>query len=98
MTSSEILVVDFAALAQASTDIQQALIVLQRELAQLEQDAGPLVNTWDGAARAAYDAHQASWRSAAANLTQMLAGIQRAIDESAADYLATERQNVRMFA
>jgi WXG100 family type VII secretion target len=50
---SDTLVVNFAALQQASQDIQGALDALTSQLGQLEQDAAPLVATWDGTAREA---------------------------------------------
>lgn len=96
--NDDLLVVNFAALEQASSDIGHALRELQSQLAQLESDAAPLVATWSGDAKAAYDARQAKWRSAAADLTSMLRDIKVAMDESAADYLSTERRNANLFA
>lgn len=96
--SDEILIVNFAALEQASADIAYAVSRLQTQLSQLEQDAAPLVATWSGQARGAYDARQARWRWAAADLTTMLQEIKIAVDDSAADYLATEHRNASMFA
>jgi WXG100 family type VII secretion target len=91
------MIVNFAALQQASADIHVALATLQGELDGLERDAGPLVHTWDGQAKEAYLARQTSWRQAAADLTVMLREIRRALDESAADYAHTERRNVELF-
>ena len=71
MSSGETLVVNFAALHQASADIQQALGALDTQLSQLERDAAPLVSTWDGDARQAYDVRQAAWRRAAGDLAAM---------------------------
>ncbi|HKT01639.1 MAG TPA: WXG100 family type VII secretion target [Rugosimonospora sp.] len=97
MGNGDALVVNFAALHQASADIQQALGALDSQLGQLERDAAPLVATWDGEARQAYDARQAAWRRAAADLAGMLRDIKLAVDESAADYHATEKRNTSMF-
>ncbi|MFB9237001.1 WXG100 family type VII secretion target [Plantactinospora siamensis] len=91
------LVVSFPALQQASADIQRAVNALDSQLGQLERDAAPLVATWEGAARQAYEQRQARWRSAAQDLRQMLGEIRVAVDESAADYLSTERRNAGMF-
>lgn len=95
--SDDTLVVNFAALSQASLDIQGALDALASQLTQLEHDAAPLVATWDGSAREAYDARQAQWRSAAEDLSRMLRDIKVAVDDSAADYLHTERHNTGLF-
>lgn len=96
--NDDVLVVNFAALDAASLDIAHALGELEGQLDQLERDAAPLVAQWSGDARSAYDARQATWRGAAADLARMLRDIQSAVDESAADYLATERRNANLFA
>ena len=92
-----LLVVSFPALQQASADIQKALNTLESQLSQLERDAAPLVATWDGEARQAYEQRQARWRSAAQDLQAMLRDIKIAVDESAADYLNTEKKNTNLF-
>ncbi|MEH1012338.1 WXG100 family type VII secretion target [Micromonospora sp. CPCC 206060] len=91
------LVVSFSALQQASADIQKALNSLQTQLGQLERDAAPLVASWEGEARQAYEQRQAKWRSASQDLQAMLRDIKLAVDESAADYLHTEKRNVNLF-
>jgi WXG100 family type VII secretion target len=92
-----VLVVSFPALQQASADIQKALNTLESQLGQLERDAAPLVATWDGEAKQAYDQRQARWRSASQDLQAMLRDIKIAVDESAADYLNTEKKNTGLF-
>ncbi|HEX5543699.1 MAG TPA: WXG100 family type VII secretion target [Micromonospora sp.] len=91
------LVVSFPALQQASADIQRALSTLDSQLGQLERDAAPLVATWDGEAKQAYEQRQARWRSASQDLQAMLRDIRLALDESAADYLNTEKKNASLF-
>ncbi len=92
-----VLVVSFPALQQASGDIQKALNTLESQLGQLERDAAPLVASWAGEAREAYDVRQARWRSASQDLQAMLRDIKIAVDESAADYLNTEKRNTGLF-
>ena len=94
---SDTLIVNFAALQQASTDIQSALNALASQLAELERDTAPLVATWDGAAREAYDVRQARWRGAADDLSRILRDIKVALDESATDYHHTEQRNIGLF-
>ena len=94
---SDVLVVNFAALQQASADIQGALGALTNQLADLERDAAPLVATWDGVAREAYDVRQARWRNAAEDLSRILRNIKVAVDDSAADYHHTEQRNTGLF-
>jgi WXG100 family type VII secretion target len=95
--SDNVLVVSFPALQQASADIQKALSTLDSELAQLERDAAPLVATWDGEAKQAYEQRQAKWRSASQELQSILRDIKVAVDDSAADYLSTEKKNTNLF-
>jgi len=68
---SDVLLVDFGALRQASADIGRAVETLRGQLDELEREARPLVATWDGPAREAYERRQAQWRQAAAHLTQI---------------------------
>ena len=91
------LVVDFAQLQATSQHIQTAVGNLESQLAQLERDAAPLVDTWNGDAKQAYLQRQATWRQAAAELTNMLREIKRALDESVLDYQTTERSNANLF-
>jgi WXG100 family type VII secretion target len=95
--TGEMLVVNFAALSQAGTDIQSALNSMRSQLTDLETSAKPLVSTWSGDAKTAYEQRQRTWQQGAADLAQMLAAIKRAVDESAQDYLETERKNASMF-
>lgn len=92
-----LLLVNFGALAQAGADIQKALNELQAQLGRLEQDAAPLVATWDGAAQAAYQERQRKWQTAASDLSEILRHIKIAVDESAADYQNTERMATQRF-
>ena len=92
-----VLVVSFPALQQASADIQKALSTLDSQLGQLERDAAPLVSSWDGEAKKAYEHRQARWRSASQDLQAMLRDIKSAVDESAADYQSTEKKNTNLF-
>lgn len=93
----DILVVNFAALGNASDHVAGAVKMLNEQLSQLERDAAPLVSTWEGEARTAYDARQKQWQSAASELSAMLADIKKALDESAQDYRNTEDRNKQLF-
>jgi early secretory antigenic target protein ESAT-6 len=94
---SEILRVEFGALHHASESITTALRTMQAQLDQIERDAAPLVSTWQGDAQEAYHARQKRWREAADHLAVILRDIQRAVDDSAAEYQRTERDNTMMF-
>ncbi|MBF5032283.1 MULTISPECIES: WXG100 family type VII secretion target [Micromonospora] len=92
-----VLVVNFAALQQAGADIQRALSTLESQLGQLERDAAPLVASWNGEAREAYEVRQSRWRAASQDLQAMLRDIKLAVEDSAADYLDTEKRNANLF-
>ncbi|MDG4807343.1 WXG100 family type VII secretion target [Micromonospora sp. WMMD1120] len=92
-----VLVVNFAALQQAGADINKALNTLDSQLGQLERDAAPLVASWTGEAQQAYEQRQARWRAAAQDLQAMLRDIRLAVNDSASDYLDTEKKNTGLF-
>jgi len=94
---SDMLVVNFAGLHGASSNIELAIKTLNEQLGELERAAAPLVTGWDGDAKAAYETRQKQWRTAASELTAMLGQIKRALDESAAEYKNTEDRNRQMF-
>ncbi len=91
------LVVNFARLRETSEHIRATVTGLESQLSQLESDAAPLVSTWTGQAREAYQERQATWRRASADLVGVLAQIKRALDESIADYQSTEQRNASLF-
>jgi len=97
MANDGVLLVNFGALQQASADIQKAVSTLQGQLDQLEKDAGPLVTTWEGEAQQAYAQRQATWRAASQDLQNILQNIKGAVDQSADDYLSTEKQATQRF-
>lgn len=95
--TDDTLLVNFTAMSTASGNISAAIKTLHDQLSDLEQSAAPLVHTWEGTARSAYDQRQTQWRSAAAELTAMLTDIKKALDDSAQDYAHTERRNTNLF-
>jgi WXG100 family type VII secretion target len=97
MASDGMLLVNFAALQEASDHIQKAVSKLTTDLDQLEHFARPLVESWHGEAREAYSARQEKWRSASRDLQSILQNIKGAVDRSAEDYLQTEKQATSRF-
>jgi early secretory antigenic target protein ESAT-6 len=94
---NDMLIVNFGAMHAASAGIDTAIRTLDEQLGQLERDAAPLVATWSGDAREAYEVRHRTWRTAAGELATMLVEIKRALDDSAHDYRHTEDRNVRLF-
>jgi early secretory antigenic target protein ESAT-6 len=97
MTNDGTLVVNFAALQAASSDISRAITALGSGLDDLELKARPLVATWQGSAQEAYAVRQARWKQAAGDLATVLHQIRSALDSSAHEYLQTEQRNARQF-
>jgi WXG100 family type VII secretion target len=93
----DVIQVQFGALQQASANIQSALSTMESQLSDLEAAAAPLVGSWVGDAKAAYEQRQQAWRTAANELSTILRDIKLAVDESAADYLSTEKRNTGLF-
>jgi WXG100 family type VII secretion target len=56
------------------------------------------MSTWDGPARTAFEEGQKKWNAAATELSDVLLGIQRAVDASAGDYRNTETKAAGLFS
>ncbi|MFI5494326.1 WXG100 family type VII secretion target [Actinoplanes sp. NPDC051859] len=89
--------VNFNGLSTAAADIQAAVKRLDAELARLDDEGRRLMGTWDGAAQQAYVQRQADWTKAADSLKAILRQIGGAVEESNAQYLATERSAAQRF-
>lgn len=92
------LLVNFPALQQASADISKAISTLDAQLGDLQQAAAPLVSTWEGEAQASYAERQRRWTQASTDLKGILQQIKGALDESAQDYLSTEKSATQLFS
>jgi WXG100 family type VII secretion target len=96
MATGQILVT-FGALSQAQADIQSVSNNLNQELGDLKAYLAPMVSTWTGAASSEYQAKQAQWDSAAAELNQILSRIGVAVGQALANYETTEKTNQSMW-
>ena len=83
--------------ANAHGAIGDVINDLHRLLGELESKAAPLVSTWDGQAQQAYLAKQKRWESDSAEITRILLAINRALEDSIADYRGAERYGVNLF-
>ncbi|WP_246002180.1 WXG100 family type VII secretion target [Allorhizocola rhizosphaerae] len=91
------IVVNFAALSTAAGDIGNALSTMRSQLDEAEQTAKPLVDSWDGPAREAYQLRQQKWTQAANDIATMLGEIQKAVIDSADEFQTTEQRNTNLF-
>jgi early secretory antigenic target protein ESAT-6 len=85
--------VTFGGLEAAAGNISTQANKVQGSLDDLKQYLQPLVAGWTGNAAEMYNAHQAKWDQAAADLQQVLAAIGSAVMRAAEDYRDGERHN-----
>jgi early secretory antigenic target protein ESAT-6 len=97
MAGDEI-VVEFAALNQAASDISTALSSMQSELDGVNQQVQPLLSSWQSDAQEAFAQRKAEWESAANDLHQLLNGIKGAVLKAAEIMQAREQANVAKFS
>ncbi|MGH2787375.1 MAG: WXG100 family type VII secretion target [Actinomycetota bacterium] len=96
MATGELLVT-FGSLSQAQADIQSVSNSLNQQLGDLKSYLAPMVSTWTGAASSEYQAKQAQWDSAAAELNQILSRIGGTVGQALANYESTEKTNQSMW-
>lgn len=85
--------VSFGGLQAAAGNITTQANKVQGSLDDLKQYLQPLVAGWTGNASEQYNAHQAKWDTAAADLQAVLAAIGVAVQRAAEDYADGERAN-----
>lgn len=66
---------------------------IDQQLADLKRYLQPVVTTWTGGAAETYQAKQAEWNTAAADLNSVLASVGNALAEVAESYRSTESGN-----
>lgn len=71
----------FGSLAGAAADIESSSLKIGAQLDDLKSRLAPMVSTWGGESAESYQAHQAKWDTAAAELNQILTTIGRAVDD-----------------
>jgi len=90
--------VTFAELEAAGSNIQGAAGKVQQSLEDLKQYLAPLTASWEGEAMTTYQALQAKWNQAAADLQQVLHSIGVAVHSANEAYTAGEKSNTARFA
>lgn len=71
----------FGSLAGAAADLENSSIAIGAQLDDLKTQISPMVAAWEGDASESYQAHQAKWDQAAAELNEILLGIARAVSD-----------------
>ena len=96
MPEAQVLV-NFPAMSQAVTDVRAGWNNINNQLDELKSYLAPMRNTWTGSARESYDAEQAKWDAAAADLTQILNRIGTALQSAHEDFTTGENRNTNLF-
>jgi ESAT-6 family protein len=90
VADANFLKVHFGQMQTTIDDLGRGVASLTDKLADLDRQAAPLVQTWQGDAQAAYHERQQQWTNAANELKDILNSIRKALSDSMADYSATE--------
>lgn len=89
------IVVTFASIAEASQNVNRTYANLDQKLNDLKQSLQPIVESWTGAAAAAYQEKQAQWDSAQTDLGNVLKQIGQVLEAAHDSYTATESANTK---
>jgi early secretory antigenic target protein ESAT-6 len=92
------IVVEFAALNQAASDITSALSSMQAELDGVNQTVQPMIASWQSEAQEAFAQRKLEWTNAANDLHQLLNGIKGAVLKAAEIMQQREQANVAKFS
>jgi|AntDryMetagUQ889_1029465.scaffolds.fasta_scaffold20962_2 WXG100 family type VII secretion target len=93
MATANILVT-FAALEDATQDLNQTRAALDQRLDELRSFLAQLNVTWVGGAHEAYTGYQEMWNESYRELNQILARIGVLLAQKNADYMSTEQANM----
>lgn len=87
------MLVTFAAIAEASQNVNNTSNLLNQKLDDLQRQLQPLVSDWTGNAAENYQAKQRQWNSAQQQLTQVLSAIGKVLEQAHESYSSVEKSN-----
>lgn len=91
------MMVRFAGMQAAVTDMERSITRLQTAIDTLEGDLRPLVATWTGEAALFYQERQRSWDAAFAELRGVLVTATQTVGQAADNYRRTEAANAALW-
>jgi WXG100 family type VII secretion target len=94
---SDRIVAELRILEKAAKDFETVLIVLRRELAELDRDLRASLALWEGDAANAYWAAHDEWQAAADDMAKRLAFLRRTIATAHGNYRTSLHANVTMW-
>jgi 6 kDa early secretory antigenic target len=87
------MLVTFAAIAEASQNVNNTSNLLNQKLDDLQRQLQPLVSDWTGTAAENYQAKQRQWNQAQQQLTQVLSAIGKVLEQAHDSYSSVEKSN-----
>lgn len=94
---SDRLLVDHAALEEATAALTHAVAATEARLDQLDHDLLPLHSEWFGQAQQAWQAAQSQWRAAEVEMHRVLADLGRRLAAAQEAYREADRVGARAF-
>ncbi|MFC5907432.1 WXG100 family type VII secretion target [Streptacidiphilus monticola] len=91
------IMVNFATVSQAASDVRSTAGKVQAQLDDLRAGVQRIAQSWEGKAQEGYQARQREWDSTAADLHAVLEQIAGALDQAAQNYQSTENRNAAIW-
>ncbi|OEU92325.1 WXG100 family type VII secretion target [Streptomyces oceani] len=89
--------ITYGTVTAAAEDIRSSGTQIASELQNLDARVQKVVNTWDGAAKAAYYARHQQWSNDIEGLTQTLSAIATALYDATDGYKGTDKKAADQF-
>ena len=87
------ILVQFAAIAEASQNVNRTYNNLDQKLNDLRQMLGPITSEWTGQASENYQEKQRAWDQAQQDLGMVLSQIAKVLEAAHESYTSTEQAN-----
>ncbi|AXK35403.1 WXG100 family type VII secretion target [Streptomyces armeniacus] len=89
--------ITYGTVTAAADDINSAATTIEGELEALNARVAKVVGTWDGDAKAAYNAKHAGWDTNVKGLTSTLRALSQAVHGAAGGYQRTDKKAAQQF-
>lgn len=93
----DVIMVDHAALRQATTDLARAVAASEECIGRLAAELAPLHGEWYGSAQQAYLEAKTVWESAQQEMRALLARLGAAVGSAQEAYLGADQAGARAF-
>jgi early secretory antigenic target protein ESAT-6 len=93
MGQDGVIQVDYGSLEMGATALLTASKALEQNMSDLDGALAPTMSSWDGDAKEAFLPHQATWKTAAQDLSTKIISLKGAVDWANEHFQSTERAN-----